>query len=103
MLLRRAAPVPPACSSASRPYYEMGSNVSRLAKLRSMWCIRPPTGAHAEGGERPNTMSTQPEDHPILHKTRELCQTVLGDPEVVALRGKINAFMADAQLCRQYE
>lgn len=48
-------------------------------------------------------MSTQLEDHPILRKTRELCQAVLDDPEVVALRRKMDAFMGDAQLCQQYE
>lgn len=48
-------------------------------------------------------MSSQPEDHIILRKTRELCQVVLEDPEVVGLRKKMDAFTADASLCRQYE
>jgi cell fate (sporulation/competence/biofilm development) regulator YlbF (YheA/YmcA/DUF963 family) len=43
-------------------------------------------------------------DHaPIGLKTRELCQTILDHAGVKAMRGQIDAFMADEQARAQYE
>jgi cell fate (sporulation/competence/biofilm development) regulator YlbF (YheA/YmcA/DUF963 family) len=39
----------------------------------------------------------------ILQKTRELCETILEQPQVVSLRRRVEAFMADPAAQRQYE
>jgi len=48
-------------------------------------------------------MSNSNEEHAILGKTRDLCQSIVDEPTVLALRQKMDAFMGDSQLCAQYE
>jgi cell fate (sporulation/competence/biofilm development) regulator YlbF (YheA/YmcA/DUF963 family) len=48
-------------------------------------------------------MQTQIEENVIAKKTRELCQTILDQPDVRALRERIDAFMADDQTRGQYD
>jgi cell fate (sporulation/competence/biofilm development) regulator YlbF (YheA/YmcA/DUF963 family) len=48
-------------------------------------------------------MQTQTEESVIIQKTRELCQAILDEPEVRAMREKIDAFMANHQVRGQYE
>ena len=48
-------------------------------------------------------MHTQTEDSVVIQKTRELCQAILDEPEVQALRKKIDAFMADDKARGQYD
>jgi cell fate (sporulation/competence/biofilm development) regulator YlbF (YheA/YmcA/DUF963 family) len=43
------------------------------------------------------------EDSPITRKTRELCQMILDEPSMQALRQRINTFMADEQARSQYD
>ncbi len=43
------------------------------------------------------------EDTPIVRKTRELCQTILAEPSLQALRLHIDAFMADEETRAQYD
>jgi cell fate (sporulation/competence/biofilm development) regulator YlbF (YheA/YmcA/DUF963 family) len=40
-------------------------------------------------------MQTMIEETPVLQKTKELCQAILDQPEMLALRQRIDAFMAD--------
>lgn len=48
-------------------------------------------------------MASTIEDTPITRKTRELCQTILDEPNLQALRQRINHFMADEQTRAQYD
>jgi cell fate (sporulation/competence/biofilm development) regulator YlbF (YheA/YmcA/DUF963 family) len=43
------------------------------------------------------------EENPIGRKTRELCQVILAEPTVKALRQRIDSFMADEQIRAQYD
>ena len=43
------------------------------------------------------------EETPILRKTRELCETILEQPDMQAVRQRISAFMADEKTRTQYE
>lgn len=47
-------------------------------------------------------MPTQSEYSVVTQKTRELCQALLNQPEVRALRGNIETFMANDQARGQY-
>jgi cell fate (sporulation/competence/biofilm development) regulator YlbF (YheA/YmcA/DUF963 family) len=42
-------------------------------------------------------------DNGLLLKTRELCQAILDEPDVRAMRQKIDTFMADSPVRGQYE
>lgn len=48
-------------------------------------------------------MQTLNETTVVLQKTRELCQAILDQPEIQALRKDIEAFMANDPARRQYE
>jgi cell fate (sporulation/competence/biofilm development) regulator YlbF (YheA/YmcA/DUF963 family) len=48
-------------------------------------------------------MHTQTEETVVIQKTRELCQTILDQPEVQALRQKIETFLADDVARGQYD
>ena len=48
-------------------------------------------------------MATTIEDTLITQKTRELCQTLLDEPNLQALRQRIDSFMADEQTRAQYD
>ncbi len=48
-------------------------------------------------------MQTQIEESVVVQKTKELCQTILDQPEFQALRQRIDAFMADAPTRGQYD
>ena len=48
-------------------------------------------------------MSTQVEESLITQKTRELCQAILDEPEVRAMRQRIDAFMADDKARGEYD
>jgi cell fate (sporulation/competence/biofilm development) regulator YlbF (YheA/YmcA/DUF963 family) len=43
------------------------------------------------------------EDGPVTRKTLELCEAILKQPDFQLLREQVDAFMADAQIQRQYE
>ncbi len=48
-------------------------------------------------------MQTQTEETPVILKTKELCQAILDQPEIRALRKDIQTFMADDGARTQYE
>jgi cell fate (sporulation/competence/biofilm development) regulator YlbF (YheA/YmcA/DUF963 family) len=48
-------------------------------------------------------MPTQTEENAVMEKTKELCQSILNQPEVRSLRQKIDVFMADNNARGQYE
>jgi cell fate (sporulation/competence/biofilm development) regulator YlbF (YheA/YmcA/DUF963 family) len=48
-------------------------------------------------------METTIEETAITRKTRELCQLILDEPSMQALRQRIDAFMADEQTRTQYD
>lgn len=48
-------------------------------------------------------MQTTIEETPILLKTKELCQTILDQPNMRAIRDRINAFMGDEHARAQYD
>lgn len=48
-------------------------------------------------------MITQTEESVVIQKTRELCQAILDEPDVRAMRQKIDAFMADDKTRGQYD
>jgi cell fate (sporulation/competence/biofilm development) regulator YlbF (YheA/YmcA/DUF963 family) len=48
-------------------------------------------------------MPTTTEETTINRKTREFCQTLLDEPDIQALRQRIDTFMADEQARSQYE
>src|SRR5277367_4813086 len=39
----------------------------------------------------------------IIQKTRELCETIVSQPEFQSIRRQVDAFMADAKAQQQYE
>jgi cell fate (sporulation/competence/biofilm development) regulator YlbF (YheA/YmcA/DUF963 family) len=43
------------------------------------------------------------EESTIILKTKELCRTILDEPEYVALRKQVDAFMADEDAKNQYQ
>ena len=48
-------------------------------------------------------MHTVIEENIVLQKTRELCQTILDQPEIQAFRRQIDEFMADDRARGQYD
>jgi cell fate (sporulation/competence/biofilm development) regulator YlbF (YheA/YmcA/DUF963 family) len=48
-------------------------------------------------------MQTQTEETVVIQKTKELCQAILDQPEVKAMRQNIETFMADDKVRGQYE
>jgi cell fate (sporulation/competence/biofilm development) regulator YlbF (YheA/YmcA/DUF963 family) len=48
-------------------------------------------------------MQTTIEETPVLRKTRELCQTILDQPNMRSIRERIDAFMGDEKSRTQYE
>ena len=42
-------------------------------------------------------------DNPVIEKTRELCETILGQPEFRAIRQQVDAFMNDEKAQEQYQ
>ena len=48
-------------------------------------------------------MAATIEETPIMRKTRELCETILEQPDMQAVRQRISAFMADEKTRAQYE
>ncbi len=48
-------------------------------------------------------MQTQTEESPVIHKTRELCQSILDQPEVQTIRRRVEDFMANDKLRGQYD
>jgi len=48
-------------------------------------------------------MPTTIEESPVIQKTRELCQTILDEPNMQSIRRRIDAFMADEKSRTQYD
>jgi len=48
-------------------------------------------------------MMTQTDENVILRKTKELCHTIVTQPEMMSIRQRIDSFMADAGARGQYE
>jgi len=48
-------------------------------------------------------MPTTIEETPVMQKTRELCQTILEQPNMQSIRQRIDAFMGDDQTRGQYD
>jgi cell fate (sporulation/competence/biofilm development) regulator YlbF (YheA/YmcA/DUF963 family) len=48
-------------------------------------------------------MTTQIEENAILRKTKELCHTIVSQPEMTSIRERISTFMSDAGARGQYE
>ena len=48
-------------------------------------------------------MQTQTEETVVVQKTKELCQTILDQPEIQTLRKKIDTFLADDAVRGQYD
>src|SRR6059058_5171855 len=59
-----------------------------------MWCIC---------ANELKFMSTQVADTEIAHKTRELCQAIVDQPEFESIRKRVDAFMADDTAKAQYQ
>jgi cell fate (sporulation/competence/biofilm development) regulator YlbF (YheA/YmcA/DUF963 family) len=52
---------------------------------------------------QPKIMPTQLETNLVTQKTRELCQTILDQPDVQSMRKRMDAFMADEKARNHYE
>jgi cell fate (sporulation/competence/biofilm development) regulator YlbF (YheA/YmcA/DUF963 family) len=48
-------------------------------------------------------MPTQIEENVVTQKTKELCQAILEQPEVISIRQRIDSFMSDATTRRDYD
>jgi cell fate (sporulation/competence/biofilm development) regulator YlbF (YheA/YmcA/DUF963 family) len=48
-------------------------------------------------------MQTTIEETPVVQKTRELCQTILEQPNIQSIRRRIDAFMANEKARTQYD
>ena len=61
-----------------------------------------PTGRPGVRAQQ-NFMLTQTEEHAVVEKTRELCNTILAQPNMGSIRQRIDAFMSDEKARGQYE
>jgi len=68
-------------------------------------CFITPSLTLAVARARPNKhfMLTQTEEHAVVEKTRELCNTILAQPNMGSIRQRIDAFMSDESARGQYE
>ncbi len=48
-------------------------------------------------------MTTQTEENTITRKTKELCQAIADQPEMISIRKRIDTFLSDAGARSQYE
>jgi len=48
-------------------------------------------------------MTTQTEESTITRKTKELCEAIVSQPEMISIRKRIDAFLSDAGARNQYE
>jgi cell fate (sporulation/competence/biofilm development) regulator YlbF (YheA/YmcA/DUF963 family) len=48
-------------------------------------------------------MTTQTEESTITKKTKELCEAIVTQPEMISIRKRIDTFLSDAGAQRQYE
>ncbi|MGD0744919.1 MAG: YlbF family regulator [Verrucomicrobiota bacterium] len=48
-------------------------------------------------------MTTQTEEHTITRKTKELCEAIVAQPEMISIRRRIDLFLSDAGARSQYE
>ena len=48
-------------------------------------------------------METMIEETPVMQKTKELCQTILDQPNMQSIRQRVDAFMGDEQTRAQYD
>ena len=48
-------------------------------------------------------MDTSIEESPLLRKTKELCETILEQPNMVSIRQRVDAFMGDAKTRADYD
>src|SRR5438874_6334957 len=48
-------------------------------------------------------METMIEETPVIQKTKELCQAILEQPNMQAIRQRVDAFMADEKTRAQYD
>ncbi len=48
-------------------------------------------------------MQTTSEDSPVIRKTKELCQTILDQPNMKSIRQRVDAFMGDEKTRAQYD
>jgi cell fate (sporulation/competence/biofilm development) regulator YlbF (YheA/YmcA/DUF963 family) len=68
------------------------------------WVVAGPLWMNRQRLAQPfNIMTTQTEESVITQKTRELCQAILEQPDVQAMRQKMDAFMADDKARGQYD
>jgi hypothetical protein len=59
--------------------------------------------AQADQRKRKRTHMMINDNTPVLQKTRELCQTIVEQPEFKAIRQQIDTFMADEGAQSQYQ
>lgn len=62
-----------------------------------------PIGRDARARQRRTFMQTTIEETPVAQKTRELCQTILDQPNMQSIRQRIDTFMGDDQVRSQYD
>src|ERR1039458_10345245 len=48
-------------------------------------------------------MTTQTEENTITRKTKELCEAIVAQPEIISIRKRIDLFLSDAGARSQYE
>ena len=80
----------------------VGGRVCFFQPIVVYWELNAPIGRDAWARIN-NSMQTIIEETPILQKTRELCQTILDQPNVRSIRERIDAFMGDQQARTQYD
>jgi cell fate (sporulation/competence/biofilm development) regulator YlbF (YheA/YmcA/DUF963 family) len=83
-----------------------GVDGERPPALRSKWLFALSRGVCCIEREPPNIrpaiMETTTENA-VIEKTRELCQTILDQPEYQAIRKQVDAFMSDEAAQAQYQ
>jgi cell fate (sporulation/competence/biofilm development) regulator YlbF (YheA/YmcA/DUF963 family) len=70
-----------------------------------VWCIEALTRLSADVRVKEPTdyMPSMTEEDVVMEKTKELCQTILEQPNIRAMRQRIDAFMSDEKSRSQYE
>lgn len=77
-----------------------------IRRLRVIPSIKATNGALSRGARRrkvPSEMETEIKDPPIVEKTKELCATLLEQPEVKTICEDMNAFLANEELRSRFD
>jgi cell fate (sporulation/competence/biofilm development) regulator YlbF (YheA/YmcA/DUF963 family) len=78
-------------------------NIHLISAGACVLLCRPQAWQNVRHRENKLIMPTLTEDNVVIQKTKELCQTILDQPDLQSARQRIDAFMADESSRAQYD